>query len=277
MQISRKTSLLGFIFLLITPLFAESLEMPEMPQVSMPVLDSTFYTPTIPNVPKPEAPVKEEVKTDKTLSQSLLSDATTTDDLISSFLTDSSTLTAKDISSLYDSGLFTDLSSLNSSNLLLNQVLQSLDELKAEQKKATPEQKETLNNTMEDSQTFKKREPSILRFKINGYSITDSLSTIFFSEPEADGTFLLTADRKYFVNQKPRTETFYILFKAIKNSGQSVSYEVQPSIVQDYENKGSFIYRLANLKKLTAEKTGNLVVMKYSGDLNVDMLLDIDK
>lgn len=277
MQISKKTGLFALTFLLISPLIAESLEMPEMPQVSMPSLDSNFYTPTIPKVKAPQPPVKEDTATDKSVTQALLTDATTPDDLISSFLTDSSTLTAKDISSLYDSGMFTDLSSLNSSTILLNQVLKSLDDLKTEQKKATPAQQETLNNTMEDSQTFKKREPSILRFKINGYSITDSLSTVFFSEPEPDGTFLLTADRKYFVNQKPRTETFYILFKAVKNSGASVSYEVQPSIVQDYENTGSFIYRLANLKKLTAEKTGNLVVMRTSGDLNVDMLLDIDK
>lgn len=284
------------------PLFAESMEMPQMPQmptvsdmpqVSIPTLDNDFYKPTMPaNPAKPKKP-ESDVTADTSLNETILTDATTTDDLLSTLLTNSSTLTAKDISSLYDSGLFTDVTSLGSSsltsglydssstsaatNVLLQQVLNSLNDMKAEQKKNTVAQQEALNDAQTDLQTFKKREPSILRFKINGYNIADSLTTTFFSEPDSDGTFLLTADRKYYADGKNRTETFYLLFKAVKNSGSSVSYEVQPSIVQDYKNENSFIYRMTNQKKLTAEKTGNLVVLHQEGELNLDLLVNIDK
>ncbi len=282
-------------FILISPAIAESIEMPEMPQmpqmtqmpeISAPTMDSSFYTPTNPQFKKTAADSETETKTENSAvtNELMFSNATTSDDLISAFLNENSTLTAKDINSLYDSGLFTDVSSLNTTsssvttNLLLNQVLSSLNDLKTEQKTATPAQKEVLNDAQTDSQTFKKREPAILRFKINGYNLLDSFTTVFFSEPEADGTFLLSADRKYFADNKTRTETFYILFKAVKNSGEGVSYEIQPSIVQDYKNENSFIYRMSQKKNLQAEKTGNLVCLHSSdNDLNVDLLLNIDK
>ena len=34
----------------------------------------------------------------------------------------------------------------------------------------------------------------------------------FFSDSETDGTFMLTGDRTYYVNNQARSETFYILF-----------------------------------------------------------------
>lgn len=301
MRICKLLPLVVGLFVAV-PLFAESMEMPQMPQmptvsdmpqVSIPTLDNDFYKPTMPaNPAKPKKP-ESDVTADTSLNETILTDATTTDDLLSTLLTNSSTLTAKDISSLYDSGLFTDVTSLGTTslgsglfdtsstsaatNVLLQQVLNSLNDMKAEQKKNTVAQQEALNDAQTDLQTFKKREPSILRFKINGYNIADSLTTTFFSEPDSDGTFLLTADRKYYADGKNRTETFYLLFKAVKNSGSSVSYEVQPSIVQDYKNENSFIYRMTNQKKLTAEKTGNLVVLHQEGELNVDLLVNIDK
>ena len=117
----------------------------------------------------------------------------------------------------------------------------------------------------------------MLRFKVNGYNILDSLTEVFFSETEPDGTFLLTGDRKYFTNQQVHTETFYMLFKTVNSNGSSITYKVQPSIVQDSKNENSYVYKLSNIKNLTAEKTGNLVVMHFTGDsLSADILLDID-
>ena len=88
----------------------------------------------------------------------------------------------------------------------------------------------------------------------------------------------LTGDRKYFVGQQVRTETFYMLFKTVSSNGSSLTYRVQPSIVQDMRNENSYVYKLANVKNLTAEKTGNLVVIHYVGsDVTTDLLLDIDK
>ncbi len=200
-------------------------------------------------------------------------------------------LTAGDISTLYDSGLFGNLSSLaGAKNIsaasasgdaatlsILEKILASLEELKESQKTLSPEQKLELANYQLDAQTFKKREPKILRFKINGYNINDSVTKAFFSDSESDGTFMLTGDRTYYVNNQARSETFYILFKAISSNGSAVIYDVRPSLVQDYENQNSFIYRFAAMKELRAEKTGNLVALHSSkGSMNVDLLLDID-
>lgn len=270
--------------------YSQSIEMPAMPDMpEMPTtsIGGSFYTPSFPSKMMNKKPSKKE---EVSKTETLLSDGTSTNDVLASLLSNNSTLTATDISSLYDSGLFTDISSLNSAsslssyatssttNILLQQVLNSLNELKSEQKKATPAEKTILENTKADSETFKSREPSILRFKINGYDIADSLTKIFFSEPEADGTFLLTADRKYYANQKAMTETFYMLFKTVSSKGSTVSYKVQPTIVQDQKNDNSYVYKLMSVKDLTAEKTGNLVVIHYNGDnLTADMLMDIDK
>lgn len=262
-------------------------DMPEISDISNPSLDDDFYTPGIPYTPFSKRK-KKLLEEEEGTSETVLKEANSVDDFISSIIkSDSTVLTASDISSLYDSGLFTDFSSLggninngattNVTNVLLKQMLSSLDELKTEQKKASGSEKRQLEEYRQDSQVFKNRQPSILRFKINGYNILDSLTTVFFSEPEFDGSFLLTADRRYFVNQKPRTETFYLLFKAEKSTGTTVIYNVQPSIVQDAKNENSFVYRLSQERKLTAEKTGNLVALRSSGNLNIDILLDIDK
>lgn len=261
-------------------------EMPDMPSVS---LDGTFYTPTIPkNVPKKQ---EEKTKENDNKNETVLTNANSDTDLLSTLLgVNSSYLTANDISGLYDSGAFSDISSLNSTsvlsnyatttstNVLLQQVLNSLNELKQQQKSSSLEKQEELVNTQVDAQNFKQREPSILRFKINGYNIADSLTKVFFSDTEPDGTFLLTGDRRYFAGQRQMSETFYILFKTVSSNGSSVTYKVQPSIVQDVKNENSYVYKLAETKNLTAEKTGNLVVMHFTdNNLNVDLLLDIDR
>lgn len=282
------TAILGF------SLFAQSMEMPsmpvmpEMPAVSNPSLDGAFYKPSMPvhgNVKNQE----EKKSAANSTTSSILKDATTTDNIMSSFLNTNPNLTATDISTLYDSGLFSNLSSLTSltgnagiagdveNTALLRQILTSLEELKVAQNNASPAEKITLANYQQDAETFKQREPEILRFKINGYSVTESFTKVFFSEPEPDGSFLLTADRRYYANQKIREETVYILFKAIKSRGSSVQYEVQPSLVQTVKNEQSYLYKLSHIKNLVAEKTGNLVTMHTSeDDVTVDLLLDID-
>ncbi len=283
----------AFSMLLCCGLYAQSqntVEMPEMPQMpSMPTLGGGFYTPSFPTRPNSSGNKKDTAEASKEKSESVLTEAITPESILSSALIKGNTLTANDISSLYDSGLFTNISSLSTSdslanystststNVLLQQVLNSLNDLKKQQQSASAKEKNELNATKADAETFKKREPSILRFKINGYNISDSLTKVFFSDTEADGSFLLTGDRKYFVGQQVRTETFYMLFKTVSSNGSSLTYKVQPSIVQDHKNDNSYVYKLAAVKNLTAEKTGNLVVMHFTGDsLSVDLLLDID-
>lgn len=266
--------------------------MPEMPSMpSMPTVGGEFYRPTTPSSSVSQNATSEGTNSTSEVSSSQSQNSKTTisssnsSDILSSLLTNNSILSTSDITNLYDSGLFNDLSSLTTTNtnsqnseILLQQILQSLEELKTQAKSSTAAEKQVLQNTQTDSENFKQREPSVLRFKINGYDIKDSLSAVFFSEPEADGSFLLTGDRNYFVNQQRRTETFYLLFKTIKSTGSTTTFEVQSDIVQDSKNENSFVYKFVNKKNLKAEKTGNLVVLRSSdNDLNVDLLLDIDK
>lgn len=286
MQVCKLIS--GFAGLVLcSTVYAQSISNPEMPAMpampGMPSLETPFYTPSFPSnsvVPKKKSNKNETTETEK---QSVITNNDNTDDIVSTLMNNSSILSASDITSLYDSGMFNNLSSLSgttaasSTNVLLQQVLTSLEELKTQQKNASPVQRQQLENAQEDSQNFKQREPQILRFRINGYDIKDSLTTVFFSEPEADGTFLLTGDRRYFTNQKSRTETFYLMFKAVKSNGSVTTFDVQPSIVQDALNENSFVYKFSKIENLKAEKTGNLVVLHADDGLKVDLLLDIDK
>ena len=266
-------------------------DMPSMPGITMPQLGDAFYTPNIPPRNPAQKTDDSENKTDEKegdKNQAVIKDGLTTDDLIKRMFSGSDLLTASDISSLYDSNLFSNISSLsgvnlnsnaaqNSQTILLEKMLESLDELKAEQKKASAEQKEEFSMQKQDNQNFKTREPAVLRYKINGYNIADSLTQVFFSDTEADGSFLLTADRKYFVNQSPINETFYFLFKTQSSNGAVTSYEVIPTIAQDKKNPNSFVYRMCQLSDITAQKTGNLVVLHYdTGGFIADMLLNID-
>ena len=262
-------------------------EMPEMP--SMPTIGGGFYTPSFPTRVKNNTQNQNTTENGKEKNETVLTESITPESVLTSNLTKGNILTAYDISSLYDSGLFSNLSSLDttstmsnynttsSTNVLLQQVLNGSNDLKKQQQNASAKEKNELNATKTDSENFKKREPSILRFKINGYNIADSLTKVFFSDTEPDGSFLLTGDRRYFVNQQVRTETFYMLFKTIGSNGSTLTYRVQPTLVQDHKNENSYVYRLSGVKNLTAEKTGNLVVIHYSGDsVNADLLLDID-
>ena len=111
---------------------------------------------------------------------------------------------------------------------------------------------------------------------MNGYNLKDTIRTVYFSKKENDGSFLLTGDRKYTSDGKSRDETFYLLFKADGNCGTSSGYFVEPQVIQDYKNEYSFLYQLSQKPKLKAEKTGNLVSLKYVSDgWNMDFLLDI--
>lgn len=273
---------------------AQGIKMPEMPQVSldldmpeMPTISGGFYKPVVPGYNKRKESDKKLKDNQNSENDNVISSGKTTNDIVTSLLNSNSILSAQDVSSLYDYGLFGNLSSLNgtdmsltgsgTSEIILRQILLSLEELKSQNKNSSASEKQQLEDIQSDSRTFKKRKPSILRFKVNGYNLNDSLTSVFISEPEPDGSFLLTADRVYYVNQKTRTETFYILFKAIKSNGSSTTFEVSPSVVQDYKNENSFIYQVAQKSDLNAQKTGNLVVVNYSKNgLVLDLLVDLD-
>ena len=274
----------------ICPLFSQSsdmpiMSMPEMPSMPSLSMDGSFYKPSFPYVPDPVSPpIPPKVEKGETV----IEEAKKEDDLLTKLISDNSTLTASDISNLSDYGLFTDVNSLlgssssiagnASTNILLQEILKQLNSLKKSEESASNRQREVNLNNQKDNENFKDRNPSVLRFKINDYDVKESLMEVFLSSPSEDGSFLLTADRKYMANGKTRTETFYLLFTPGKNGGSKSSYDVLATISQDYLNENSFIYKLCKKQNLTAQKTGNLVVLKLNDkDLKVDLLIDIDK
>lgn len=253
-------------------------EMPDFPEISVPTIGSGFYTPKIPYYPKAKNPATENDKdSDKDKTETVLTDGTTTTDILSNLLNSNDFLTAQDVTSLSNAGTFSSLSGLFgtgtssdnlSNNVLLQQILQSLEELKAEKKDVI---------AAGTTESLKIHSPSILRFKINSYNIKDSLTTVYISSTENDGSFLMTADRRYIADKKIRNETFYLLFKTKENSGSVITYEVCPSINQDSKNENSFLYKLCSQKNLYAQKTGNLVVLRSSSkDCEADLLIDLD-
>ena len=307
MQICKKIAALFVAAALIFAeglLFAQSMEMPSMPQmssismpdmpsISAPSMDGKFYRPSLPSQTNSTGTKSDSSTAETKSTETIITDGTTTDDILISLLSNANLLSASDISDLYDTGSFDTLSSLTgltgltsssssatnlSTNILLRQILEKLNDLKIEQNMASAAQQEIYSAQIQDSQNFKTRNPSILRFNVNNYNIKDSITESFFSEPEPDGSFLLTADRRYFVNNKSTNETFYMLFKAVKSNGSTTTFSVTPSIAQVIENKGSYVYKLCQCKDIIAEKTGNLVVVHFvSEDLSADLLLDIDK
>ena len=294
-KVLKKSVVLFSVFSIGSFGFCQGVSMPSMPEMpSMPSIsfDGSFYKPTLPENMMGDLKMQEN-KSGKVENETVIKSGDDIGDLYTALQTNNSTLTANDISDLYTSGLFTDLGSLGTNplglnnsnyitttktNILLQEVLNELNELKQVQKNASPEERNDFNDNLKDSENFKQKNPSILRFKINDYDIRDSLVDVFLSRPEEDGSFLMTGDRKYVANGKSRTETFYLLFKNEKTAGASTGYKVYPSISQDYKNTNSFVYKLCQIDDLGAEKIGNLVVLKYEGfNFKADLLIDLDQ
>lgn len=200
----------------------------------------------------------------------------------------SNILTASDLTSLDNMGMLGSFSGLlgsaktNSFNntadtVLLEKILSELNELKtnlnAIKNNGSVQNSSPAKNT-EDAQ---KKEPSILRFNVNGYNLLSTCRTIYFSKPESDGSFLLTGDRKYTTSGKQYSETFHLLFKANGTNSGSITYNVIPALSQPSENKASSLYKICNSKFLTASRTGNLVSMRSTVDgTSIDLLLGIE-
>lgn len=202
-------------------------------------------------------------------------------------------LTAGDLSAMNGLGLFSTLSGLlgnsslnqdlsSNSQFLVNQnsrdskkleqILSELSELKSQNVSSGGTIKEAQNGFS----SAEKHGPEILRFIVNGYDILSTCKKIYFSDQENDGTFLLTGDRKYLSENKARSETFYFFFHADGSSGGITKYKVTPAVSQDYENKHSFLYGLAQKSELEAQRTGNLITLRAGdGSWKMDLLISM--
>ena len=275
---------------------------PSMPSISAPTIGSPFYRPgNNAYSQKKSASNSRTAQSSAQKNTAATQSETQKTDLLSALLSsesssdlESSRLTASDVTLLGQNGLLNGIyglagnaSSYNSSSntdILLTKILEQLNELKKEQdeKLQSDETDKSGKNTASQNaalpyiQPDKSQRPAILRFVINGYNILDTCRTVYFSKQEQDGSFLLTADRRYISDNTVREETFYLLFKADGNCGASKGYDVQPAVVQDYQNDYSLVYQLAQKKNLKASKAGNLVSLRSTApDWNLDLLLDI--
>ncbi|MBQ1984503.1 MAG: hypothetical protein II232_07750 [Spirochaetaceae bacterium] len=107
--------------------------------------------------------------------------------------------------------------------------------------------------------------------KINNYDLTKSFTTLFFSEKEKDGSFLLTGDRVYNLYGKQMSETFYMLFK--NENGNN--FEVAVALNQNDENSNSFLYKLAKDSPYKSQRTENLFFINSNkNDLKIDILIE---
>ena len=304
-----------------------SISMPEMPSVSMPSIGSGFYTPgrsdfynpnlkrnqknqsavsstnspTSPSAPSnPQATASSQTATFS--QQNALENAKNLNSLAQSTSSTLNKLSAEDISSLSNLGVFNQISGLlgrTNSNLesklleaqqtvtantadsaTLQQILTELTELK-NQVNGTGGEKVSLSDKSKAGETFSnviKKEPKILRFVVNGYDLLSTCKKIYFSDTETDGTFLLTGDRKYMSENKARSETFYFYFRAKGSENGITKYAVTPAVSQDYENEYSYLYQLTQKSELTADRTGNLITLRVTdGDWKMDLLISLDR
>ena len=176
-----------------------------------------------------------------------------------------------------------DLYGQNQTAVLLQAVIEKLDALQKtvdlqNSAKGSTSETDTKRAAKQDTQdTQDKQGGRILRFVAGNYNILPSCTAVFISQPETDGSFLLTGDRKYRSENsaagKIYGETFYFLFKAAGGGTFNAAF----SLSQQPENPDSPLYALTRASFLQAVRTGNLVTMRVLAEnVQTDLLLDID-
>lgn len=138
-------------------------------------------------------------------------------------------------------------SSNYANNILLSEIITKLDALTTQIQQLSGE--ETASVQREPAEK-KGNSPGIRRLIYNGYNLLDTVTDVFVSKPESDGSFLLIADRTYTADRRQRTENVYMLFDGSEN-------QVSVQVVQDSENVNSAFYKLAALSPAKYTRTGN--------------------
>ena len=164
----------------------------------------------------------------------------------------------------------------------LQQILHKL-ELLAEAQAASQKETESTSSTPNKSTantgtsgTTNLSPSRILRFRANSTDLLPSCKTVYFSQPDPAGIFLLTGDRVVKAGGKDRNETFYFLFTPTLDAEGKFLYKVEAELTQDWAADRSELYPLTTSLPLTATRTGNLVTLRHnSEDWNLDLLLDL--
>lgn len=294
-----KNIFLSSIILSASFVFAENpVTMPTMPVVTMPTIGSGFYSPNSSNFytgsKKSNSNNNEKQKASEensvvakdssnivmteTVQKKLEEEISKIAPIEKNPTSKNEYLTSNDINNLSSLGLFSSLSEIfgqknavvenNSNNL--EKILSELNELK---EKTDPNAKAV---SFTNTNTVEKK---VLRFSADKKDYLRFTKEVFFSNEEANGSFLFTGDLKYKANGKNREETFYMLFKTIGIEAGITKYDVSVSVSQDFESN-TFLKRLAELsenEKLVANRTGNLVTLRLNNsDLKMDLLLALE-
>ncbi len=158
----------------------------------------------------------------------------------------------------------------------LQQILRQLEILAAQRDAAQPDSSPAADTTQEPVQTENLSPSRILRFRANATDLLPTCTTVYFSQPDPAGAFLLTGDRLVKAGGKERNETFYFLFTPTLDADGSLVYTVESQLMQDWTSERSELYPLTASLPLTATRTGNLVTLRHSSDSwSLDLLLDL--
>ena len=164
----------------------------------------------------------------------------------------------------------------------LQQILQQLEQLAeaqaASQKESgsTSSTSNTVAATTGTSGTTNLSPSRILRFRANSTDLLPSCKTVYFSQPDPAGIFLLTGDRVVKAGGKDRNETFYFLFTPTLDTEGKFIYTVEAQLTQDWAAERSELYPLTTALPLTATRTGNLITLRHNSQgWNLDLLLDL--
>ena len=195
----------------------------------------------------------------------------------------SKTSQTTDASATADSGKTASSETLSSETVAtLQQILQKL-ELLAEAQATSQKETESTSSTANTgtasagtSGTTNLSPSRILRFRANATDLLPSCKTVYFSQPDPAGIFLLTGDRVVKAGGKDRNETFYFLFTPTLDAEGKFLYKVEAELTQDWAADRSELYPLTTSLPLTATRTGNLITLRHnSEDWNLDLLLDL--
>ncbi len=198
-------------------------------------------------------------------------------------------------SSLYsrNSAALTAMDRTEETNRLLNRVLEKMGELKEQggtsQHAAAPAPAVTLvSDEPEASEpsgsgagsaaapASPRNRSRLLRFAVNGYNILRTCRTVYISDVQDDGTFLVTGDRRYMSDGQTRSETFHILFRTKLDSSSLSEYDAATAVTQDSYNPNSFVYQLSKRSNMMASRTGNLVSMRTDDPAwRLELLIDL--
>ncbi|MBP5358268.1 MAG: hypothetical protein J6Y69_03680 [Treponema sp.] len=262
---------------------------PTMPTVSVPVIGSSF---SYSNSSSKDSSKNQSSQKSSNSDEKDSASKKTSVDLLS-------TLTASDLQTLSATGMLdtlleskTGTSSLlglsnlytsdssSETNILLKQVLSEMEEIKqqtsAPEKVASQAVQAPVVTSTENTSSARAKASRLIRFSVNGYDVLHTCRTVYISDVQEDGTFLVTGDRKYPSDGVTRSETFHLLFKKDQGSSGLQNYHAAAAVTQDYLNEYSFLYQLSQRENLTAVRTGNLVTMRTTDpDWKLELLIDL--